>query len=322
MLYHSESDVEFSKRYRSTVQFWRRLKDESIDFLDQVRGEMLKIAGSNLSSLTRETNRFYQQHALVNYKVNNNNKSSHIVGFDDDDDRDGNESHDDFDMSVRNGSNGSNGSNGGCVLFDDPIEELYAQFLAMFGYSRSLDVPDSDLTTRLIEQLKLSIGGSGRGSVTATMMLTQDVSVWAAKLKNHERNLLTLFYCLRGAEGIENEDGMELARDDTLMALKMRDKCAIAFNNLGLIYEQEGDPKKALNYLMRAVSIDVNYADCYYNLSVTHFYAGRAVLGLKDAIHACSLDSLDEPNIDHYTTVRARLWNKSRDPLADRVLTR
>ena len=82
MLYHSESDVEFSKRYRSTVQFWRRLKDESIDYLDQVRGEMLKIAGSNLSSLTRETNRFYQQHALQVNKVNNNNKSSHtVVGF-------------------------------------------------------------------------------------------------------------------------------------------------------------------------------------------------------------------------------------------------
>jgi tetratricopeptide (TPR) repeat protein len=76
-------------------------------------------------------------------------------------------------------------------------------------------------------------------------------------------------------KGLQAKAGSNLkdAKAYFLKAVQLDNKLPAAYNNLGIIYEQEGKPKKAEEMYLKAVSVDPQYAPAYSNLAL--FNEGR-----------------------------------------------
>ncbi len=223
-------------------------------------------------------------------------------------------------QQLENGVHGANGGSSSSFssihhVFHNGRDEWFWQYLAVFGYLRTLDQSDDRLLAKIIDKLEQMIGISMQEEVNNNSNDEQKLTEKIDSLRCHERNLLALFYCLRGAEKLGDvETDSYLSRTYTSIALKLRADCTIALNNMGLSYERVNDLndwRRSVFYLKRAAEIDPNYADCHFNLSVRYETEGYHVHAFAHGITACTIDA-DELNVRQYNILRTRLWNRNK----------
>lgn len=71
---------------------------------------------------------------------------------------------------------------------------------------------------------------------------------------------------------LQHMDKLEEAKLQYFQAIKLNQNSAPPYNNLGVIYQQEGDHQKANTLFEKAITIDPGFADAYYNLSIGDSY--------------------------------------------------
>lgn len=92
-----------------------------------------------------------------------------------------------------------------------------------------------------------------------------------------------------GAQGFERTTRFSSARRDFERAVRLKPDYAEAFNNLGVVYYQQGDYRKAISRYKSALSIR-NSASFHSNLGSVYFAQKKLPLAMNEYMLALQLD--------------------------------